>query len=73
MKALMTAKEAAAALLLAPQTLAKYRSTGTPAIPFVKIGRRVCYAREDIERFIASRTRMSTSDPGPDTNNDGAL
>lgn len=71
MKELMTAKEAAAALLLAPQTLAKYRSTGMPVIPFVKIGRRVCYAREDLEKFIASRTRTSTSDPGPDTNSGG--
>lgn len=37
-------------------------------IPFIKIGEgtkgAVRYRREDVEQFIASRVRRSTSDPG---------
>lgn len=65
MQELLSAVDAAAVLLIAPQTLAKYRSSGTPAIPFVKIGRRVAYTREALDAFITSRTRTSTADPGP--------
>lgn len=33
--------------------------------PFVKAGGRALYDRLDLERWIASRRRRSTSDPGP--------
>jgi excisionase family DNA binding protein len=61
MTELLTTEEAAKVLLLAPQTLARYRSEGRIDLPFVKIGRRVAYTRAAIEQFIESRTRTSTS------------
>jgi hypothetical protein len=57
-----TTEEAARFLRLQRQTLEAWRLRGTgPA--FVKLGRRVVYRREAIERFIAERERTSTSAP----------
>lgn len=56
--------ETAAQLLgLSPRTLEKWRGTGGGPI-FVKLGRRVAYRLADVERWIESQRRRSTSDPG---------
>jgi excisionase family DNA binding protein len=58
-----TTEEAARFLRLQKQTLEAWRLRGTgPA--FLKLGRRVLYRREALERFMAERERRSTSDPG---------
>lgn len=58
-----TTEEAARFLRLQKQTLEAWRLRGTgPA--FLKLGRRVVYRREALERFMAERERRSTSDPG---------
>ena len=61
---LLTAKEAAGLLGLKPKTLARWRWEGKGPI-YRKIGRKPLYARQDLEEFIASAARRSTSDPGP--------
>jgi helix-turn-helix protein len=58
-----TTEEAARFLRLQKQTLEAWRLRGTgPA--FLKLGRRVVYRREALERFMAERERRSTSDSG---------
>lgn len=47
--------------LISPRTLEKWRITGTGP-RFSKLGRRVCYTREDLLAWAASRLRMSTSE-----------
>ena len=62
-KRLMIAKDAAAYIGLAPQTLAKMRVSGDSP-PFYKVGRQVLYDRADLDAWLAKRRRRSTSDPG---------
>ncbi|MFL6263415.1 MAG: helix-turn-helix domain-containing protein [Thermoanaerobaculia bacterium] len=55
-----TTEEAARFLRLQKQTLEAWRLRGTgPA--FLKLGRRVVYRREALERFMTERERRSTS------------
>ena len=63
MDELLTTQQAAAYLVLSPRTLEKWRVTGEGP-PFVKLGRRVAYRREDLREWVESRRRASTSDPG---------
>ena len=61
---LLTTGEAAAFLKVGKSTLERYRLTGTPAIPFVKIGGRrgpVLYRLSDLRAFVAASLRTSTS------------
>lgn len=64
--AVLSEDEASVYLNLAKSTLSKQRVYGGPdAIPFVKLGaRRVGYLREDLDAWLASRRRTSTSDQG---------
>ena len=48
---------------LATSTLNKLRLTGDGP-EFIKLGRRVVYARDSIEGWMRSKRRTSTSDPG---------
>ena len=60
-KIYLTQREVAAHLRLSEGTLERHRVAGTgPA--FVKLGRRVVYRREDIERWPEARTHQSTSE-----------
>jgi hypothetical protein len=46
-------------LRIAPQTLEKARSTGLgPQIPFVKVGRAVRYAREDVRAWVETNKNI---------------
>ena len=59
----LSTHEAAMFLGLSHRTLERYRVTGEgPA--FRKFGRRVCYARTDLERWADGCRRSSTSDDG---------
>jgi len=44
--------------------LAKKRVAGADAPPFLRFGRSIYYDRGDLERWITSSKRNSTSDPG---------
>ena len=57
----MTRKQAAEYLGLAENTLARWASEGTHAIPFTKVGYRVRYSREDLDEWLASRRVTQTT------------
>lgn len=63
MDRLLTTSDAEQALGVHAGFLNKDR-IGKARIPFVKIGRSVRYRRSDVETFIASNLRKSTSDIG---------
>ena len=58
----VTNDEAAAFLKLSPRTLEKMRGIGGGP-PFRKLGRRVTYRMDELERWANVRTCESTSDP----------
>lgn len=60
----MSAAEAANAIGLAPSTLAKLRLSGLGPV-YLKLGRRVRYRATDIEAYLQSRLRRSTSEESP--------
>ncbi|HVN76945.1 MAG TPA: helix-turn-helix domain-containing protein [Thermoanaerobaculaceae bacterium] len=53
---LLTETEAAEELSISPTTLSTWRSTNRYPLPFVRVGRRVRYRREDLAAFLRSRT-----------------
>ncbi|WP_082653933.1 helix-turn-helix transcriptional regulator [Bradyrhizobium pachyrhizi] len=58
---LLSSRAAAPLLGLSPRTLERYRCTGDgPA--YVKAGRRVLYRPADLEAWITTRLRHSTSE-----------
>ena len=57
--ALLDEHEAANLLQISPGTLQVWRSTGRYALPFVKVGRRVRYRPEDLQKWLQDRTRES--------------
>ncbi len=62
---LYSTEEAAKYLGLSPQSLCRYRLTGEPHIPFVRVGSgrgRVRYRQSDLDAYIASCVRSSTSE-----------
>jgi hypothetical protein len=61
MQTLLTQREAALALRLSERTLERSRVTGHGPL-FVKPGRRVLYRQIDLEEWIGSRARQSTSE-----------
>ena len=61
--AAMRPDAAAAFLSLSTQRLAKMRLTGGGP-PYAKIGRSILYRRTDLESWLASHSRHSTSDTG---------
>ncbi len=56
-------KEAASYVKSSESTLAKKRLKGDGPT-YTKFGRLVLYAKRDLDDFLASRRRLSTSDPG---------
>ena len=63
---LMTTEEAALYVRLSPRTLERYRVTGEGP-QFLKVGRLVFYRRCDLDDWLEKTVRRSTSDPGPET------
>jgi excisionase family DNA binding protein len=60
MEKLLTTKEVAAGLGLAPNTMEIWRIRGEGP-KFVKCGRYVRYRRQDVEEYIERRTTRSTT------------
>jgi len=54
---LLTPDEVADFLCVTPHTLSVWRCTGRYNLPFVKVGRRVRYRKEDVEAFVSERRR----------------
>ena len=53
---LLTREQAAEYLSVKPQTLAVWATLGRYNLPVVHVGRLVRYRREDLDRFLESRT-----------------
>jgi hypothetical protein len=62
MTSLLTAREAAVWLRLSLRSLERLRLVGGGPV-YVKAGRRVLYRQADLDTWIASRVRGSTSEP----------
>jgi Helix-turn-helix domain len=61
MTSLLNQRDAAAVLRLSERTLERLRLTGGGPV-YVKAGRRVLYREPDLQAWIASRVRGSTSE-----------
>lgn len=59
--ALLTPEHAATRLGVAKQSLAKWRVSGTGPV-FVKVGSRVFYRPQDLDAWVETRLRRSTSE-----------
>jgi excisionase family DNA binding protein len=57
---LVSRKEAATYLGLAPQTLAQWACSGRVRLPMVKVGRKVQYRKTDLDAFIVANTQCIT-------------
>ena len=55
-KELLDDKAAAAVLDVTPGTLSVWRSTGSYALPFLKVGRKVRYRHSDLLAWLEKRT-----------------
>ena len=59
----LNSREAAAHLGLSRRTLERFRVSGDGPV-FLKFGNRVRYLREDLDAWVQTRRRKSTSDDG---------
>lgn len=62
--AYLTAHEAAAYLRLAVQTLARWRCDKSDGPKFTRAGRKILYAKSDLDAYLEARICASTSDAG---------
>jgi hypothetical protein len=58
---LLSSKEAARKIKIAPQTLNSWRSSRRVEIPYIKVGRKVLYRQSDISDFLTSSTHGTAS------------
>ncbi|BAS67780.1 helix-turn-helix domain-containing protein [Bathymodiolus septemdierum thioautotrophic gill symbiont] len=57
---LLTSKQAADYICVAPDTLAVWRCTGRYNIPYIKIGSKVRYREQNLDEFLDERTQRRT-------------
>lgn len=57
---LLTSKQAADYICVAPDTLAVWRCTGRYNIPYIKIGSKVRYREQNLNEFLDERTQRRT-------------
>ncbi len=62
MEKLLNESEAASVLGVRPATLRRWRWSGSPALPFHRIGGAVRYAASDVAAWIETRRRTSTTE-----------
>jgi excisionase family DNA binding protein len=74
-KLLYSPDELAELLGIAPSTLTRWRRTGDPELPYVRLGGRVRYRAADIERFLDELGRdggdLDSDDEGADEEEEG--
>jgi DNA-binding transcriptional MerR regulator len=58
----LTTAGAADHLGIAPATLAYWRSRGSQAVPYLKIGGRVVYRKDDLDKWLGERTYHHTGE-----------
>ena len=63
--ALLNNEQAAAHIGVEPSTLTVWRCTRRYQIPYLKIGSKVRYRREDLDRWLESRRVSSDKAPEP--------
>ncbi len=61
---LLTEKEVEAEYGINHRTLQAWRVRRSDGIPFIHLGRAVRYRVKDVEAWLDSQTKRSTSDPG---------
>jgi DNA-binding transcriptional MerR regulator len=61
-RSLINTKQAAEILGVATATLTFWRSTGSQEVPFKKIGGRVLYRVEDLDKWLDKRTYHHTGE-----------
>lgn len=59
---LLSRREAAAYLGVQPQTLAAWACTKRVKVPYTKLGRRVMYRRDDLDRFVQANLQFGTDE-----------
>lgn len=59
---LLTPEKAAAILGLSPKTLANWRVSGIPALPYRQVGRAIRYQYADLLAFAEGNRRLNTSE-----------
>jgi predicted site-specific integrase-resolvase len=69
-KQLVSADQVADLLGVAPSTLAKWRQTGEPDLPYVRINGRVRYRLEDVYDFIDDVAEVTDDDSSDDSDSD---
>ena len=57
---LLNRNEAADYISVKPQTLSVWATTGRYGLPFIKVGRKVFYRREELDQFLNARTSTQT-------------
>ncbi|MBU3004284.1 helix-turn-helix domain-containing protein [Paraglaciecola arctica] len=57
---LLNRNEAADYISVKPQTLSVWATTGRYGLPFIKVGRKVFYRREELDQFLDTRTSTQT-------------
>ena len=62
MKSLVTPGEAANQITAPEATLQNWRTTGAQNLPFIKIGRRVMYRQDDIDKWLKQHTFKHTGE-----------
>lgn len=60
---LLTESQVAQLLDVSPKTLATWRSTGRYALPFLRIGARIRYRRQDVAAWLESRLHGAPATP----------
>lgn len=58
---LLTPAQAANIVGMATRTLAAWRSLGRHSLPYLKVGGRVRYRRQDVEAWLNGRRHVSTT------------
>ena len=58
-KITLDTKEAASYANLSPGTLNNWRCTKQVIIPYLKLGRKVVYLQDDLDKFLASKRIIS--------------
>ena len=61
-QALLSRRDAAKYLGVKPQTLAAWACSKRVLIPYTKLGRRVMYRRDDLDRFVQANLQFGTDE-----------